>query len=184
MRIYIQKDWILKANIAILDPHFKTKKKRLDRSWKNRLFNKCGRILCLFLYYLLKFKELFKTNRLFPGYDLINLKAFNWTNTITRFYVYNEDANLCISGDTRLTLLCSERNGIFPAISVNKDVTFINNCSRHKGELVSTEGPQEGKNICHLAAVWLQPLPNVLACVTAQLCWILYDPLESSPPGS
>ena len=109
MSIYIQEDWILKANISILDPHFKMKKKRLDRSWKNRLFNKCGRILCLFLYYLLKFKDLFKTNRLFPGYDLINLKAFNWTNTMTRFYVYNEDADLCISGVTRLTLCCVQR---------------------------------------------------------------------------
>ena len=109
MSIYIQKDWTLKENTAILDPILRWKKKRLDRSWKNRLFNKCGRIICPFLYYLLKFKELFKTNRLFPGYDLINLKAFNWPNTITRFSVYNEDANLCIPGDTRLPLCCVQR---------------------------------------------------------------------------
>ena len=49
------------------------------------------------------------------------------------------------------SLLCSERDGIFLDISVNKDVTVINSCSHHKGELVSTEGRQEGKNICHLA---------------------------------
>ena len=50
------------------------------------------------------------------------------------------------------------RNGIFPAISVNK--------GRHghqvlDGELVSRKGTQEGKDICHLAAIKLQSLPTV-----------------------
>ena len=29
------------------------------------------------------------------------------------------------------------------------------------GELVISEGTQEGKNTCHLAAITLQPLPTV-----------------------
>ena len=52
------------------------------------------------------------------------------------------------------------RNGIFLAISVNKG------CHNHQqlqppseGELVRTEGAQEGMNTCHLAAIKLQPLP-------------------------
>ena len=51
------------------------------------------------------------------------------------------------------------RNEIFPAVSVNKDVTVTSNCSH--SELVSLEGTQEGKNTCHLAAIRLQPLPMV-----------------------
>ena len=51
------------------------------------------------------------------------------------------------------------RNGVFPAISVNKDVTIISDCC-HPHELVSPEGTQEGKNTCHLAAIRLQPLPT------------------------
>ena len=35
------------------------------------------------------------------------------------------------------------RSGIFPAISINKDVTAISNCSHHNGELVKSEGIQE-----------------------------------------
>ena len=52
------------------------------------------------------------------------------------------------------------RNGVFPAISVNKDVTIISDCC-HPHELVSPEGTQEGKNTCYLAAIRLQPLPEV-----------------------
>ena len=52
------------------------------------------------------------------------------------------------------------RNGVFPAIWVNKDVTIISDCCHHC-ELVSPEGTQEGKNTCHLAAIRLQPLPVV-----------------------
>ena len=55
------------------------------------------------------------------------------------------------------------RNGILPAISVNKG------CHSHqrlqppaKGELVIPEGSQEGKNnACHLAAIRLQALAMV-----------------------
>ena len=52
------------------------------------------------------------------------------------------------------------RNGVFPAISVNKDVAIISDCYHHS-ELVSPEGTQEGKNTCHLAAIRQQPLPVV-----------------------
>ena len=58
------------------------------------------------LFIKIKRKTLFKTNRLFPGYNLINLKAFHWTNTMIRFYEYHEDADLCVSGDTRFILRC------------------------------------------------------------------------------
>ena len=47
------------------------------------------------------------------------------------------------------------RNGILSAISVNKDATV----TTMDGEWVSSEGTQEGKNTCHLAAVRLQLLP-------------------------
>ena len=47
------------------------------------------------------------------------------------------------------------RNGILSAISVNKDAAV----TTMDGEWVSSEGTQEGKNTCHLAAVRLQLLP-------------------------
>ena len=50
------------------------------------------------------------------------------------------------------------RNEILPAISVNKG------CHSHQqlqASNVSPEGTQEGKNTCHLAAITLQPLPEV-----------------------
>jgi len=47
------------------------------------------------------------------------------------------------------------RNGMLSAIPVNKDATV----TTMDGEWVSSEGTQEGKNTCHLAAVRLQPLP-------------------------
>ena len=50
------------------------------------------------------------------------------------------------------------RNGIFSAVSVNRDVS---SCSHHSGELLSPEGIQEGKNTHYLAAIRLQPLPMV-----------------------
>ena len=53
------------------------------------------------------------------------------------------------------------RNGIFPAISLNKDVTVTSNCSHTDSESVSPEGTQEGKNTCLLAAIRLQSLPMV-----------------------
>ena len=51
-------------------------------------------------------------------------------------------------------------NGILPAISVNKDVTVIRDCSP-PSELVSPEETQEGKNTYHLAAIRLPPLLRV-----------------------
>ena len=53
------------------------------------------------------------------------------------------------------------RNGIFPAISVNKGCQSLAIAATTDGELVSPEGTQEGKNTCHLAAIRLQPLPMV-----------------------
>ena len=59
------------------------------------------------------------------------------------------------SGCLLLSLVLSKwmvlRNIIFPAISVNKDVTVIS-------ELMSLEGTQKEKSACHLAATRLQPL--------------------------
>ena len=49
------------------------------------------------------------------------------------------------------------RNGIFPAISVNKG------CHGHQQlqpSNLSPEETQEGKNTCHIAAFRLQPLPR------------------------
>ena len=52
------------------------------------------------------------------------------------------------------------RNGIFPAISVNKDVV-TRKPAITDGELVSPEGTQEGKNSCHLTAIRRQSLPSM-----------------------
>ena len=51
------------------------------------------------------------------------------------------------------------RNGIFPAISINKDVTVISNCSHHNGELVNSEGIQEEE---YLPSGCTQSLPRAL----------------------
>lgn len=44
------------------------------------------------------------------------------------------------------------RNGIFAAMSINKDATVTSNCSHHEcRELVSPEEAQKGKNACNLS---------------------------------
>ena len=42
------------------------------------------------------------------------------------------------------TLIPLGRNGIFPAVSVNKRMTVVSTCSPTDGEPVSPEGAQEG----------------------------------------
>lgn len=53
------------------------------------------------------------------------------------------------------------RNGIFSAISLNKDVTVTSSCSHTDGERVSPKGTQEEKKTCLLAAIRLQSFPMV-----------------------
>ena len=53
------------------------------------------------------------------------------------------------------------RNGVLPAVSVNKPVTVTRTAATEDGELVSPEGAREGKNACPLTAVKLQPLPTL-----------------------
>ena len=60
-----------------------------------------------------------------------------------------------------LAWIYTVRNGMFPVLSVNKDVTVIGSCSHHSGEPVSPEETQDGKNTCPLAAIRMQPLPTL-----------------------
>lgn len=54
-----------------------------------------------------------------------------------------------------------KRNGIFPAVSLNKGCQSKSSAiaATADGELMTLDRTQERKNICHLAAITLQPLP-------------------------
>ena len=54
-----------------------------------------------------------------------------------------------------------KRNGILPVISLNKGCQSKSSviAATEDGELMSLEETREKKNICHLAAIRLQPLP-------------------------
>ena len=52
------------------------------------------------------------------------------------------------------------RNAIFPAISVNKDVTVSVIAATMNGELVCLRTLKKEKNTCHLAAFRLLSLPK------------------------
>ena len=54
-----------------------------------------------------------------------------------------------------------KRNGIVPVLSLNKGCQSKSSviAATEDGELMSLEETQEKKNICHLAAIRLQPLP-------------------------
>ena len=54
------------------------------------------------------------------------------------------------------------RDGLFPAISVNKDVLVISDCSHNQWWADEPQGSsrRKGKNTCCLAAARLQPLPR------------------------
>ena len=49
----------------------------------------------------------------------------------------------------------------FLAHQQTKDITVLVMTATTDGELVSPEGTQQGKNTCYLAAIRLQPLPEV-----------------------
>ena len=51
------------------------------------------------------------------------------------------------------------RNDIFPAISVNKDVTVIRDCSLQK-QAGEPRGTQKGEDNLPSATIRLQPLPE------------------------
>ena len=70
------------------------------------------------------------------------------------------------------------RNGMPPALSVNKDVTVISVAAITEGELVSPEGTREGKNTCRPSAVRLQ-LPSMVSLEDAQEV----DTQDSDFPG-
>lgn len=53
------------------------------------------------------------------------------------------------------------KNGLLPAVSVNKAITVTRTAATEDGELVSPEGAGERKNTCPLTAVKLQPLPTL-----------------------
>ena len=53
------------------------------------------------------------------------------------------------------------RNGVFPAISVSKDVIVISDSSPPNVNFLALRAPGMENNTCHLAATRLQPLPMV-----------------------
>ena len=53
------------------------------------------------------------------------------------------------------------RNGVFPAISVSKDVIVISDSSPPNVNFWALRAPGMENNTCHLAATRLQPLPMV-----------------------
>ena len=53
------------------------------------------------------------------------------------------------------------RNGIFPIVSVKQGCHSHATTATMDSKLVRPKGTQEGKNICHVAAIKLQPLPMV-----------------------
>ena len=62
--------------------------------------------------------------------------------------------------DRDLIFLIPLRDGLFPALSVNKTITVISHYSPPMGAGEPGES-QEGKNTCHPAAIKLQTFPMV-----------------------